>query len=358
MPHVDVLHPGAAVLEDGEASRGRAQAIRVGRSRVARCRRSSARLSARGGRATCPGFEIPARYFQFVRSGDAGAARGGPRAQPPRPADARGAHRAAAGPGAQRPGRDGDAREALALGHVYARGRARTSGRARASGERSSAAARRAAPTIRSGSTPCVRWRSRAAARGGTKRRPRAGVSWRRCAAVRRRSCAKPPRRSRSITSTACAIYALARRFALGSLAATRDGPRRVACAGRQHRLARLERKIGESARNGLLLDVGIAASRRLPGDGCADSARSAYRAAGAASFLVFAPRFLRLSDVCAPYFFVNRSTRPSVSSSFCLPVKNGWQLEQISRCSSGLVERVFHVAPHAQRASTSRYFG
>src|SRR4029077_715768 len=67
---------------------------------------------------------------------------------------------------------------------------------------------------------------------------------------------------------------------------------------------------------------------------------------------------FLRLSDVCAPYFFVNRSTRPSVSSSFCLPVKNGWQLEQISRCSSGLVDRVFHVAPHAQRTSTEWYFG
>ncbi|MNC93063.1 hypothetical protein D3C83_96060 [compost metagenome] len=59
-----------------------------------------------------------------------------------------------------------------------------------------------------------------------------------------------------------------------------------------------------------------------------------------------------------APKRLVNRSTRPSVSSSFCLPVKNGWQLEQISRWSSFLVERVFHVAPHAQRASTSWYFG
>jgi len=38
----------------------------------------------------------------------------------------------------------------------------------------------------------------------------------------------------------------------------------------------------------------------------------------------------LRLSVVCAPYFFVKRSTRPSVSSSFCLPVKNGWQFAQI----------------------------
>ena len=43
----------------------------------------------------------------------------------------------------------------------------------------------------------------------------------------------------------------------------------------------------------------------------------------------------LRPSTVCAPNFFVNRSTRPSVSISFWRPVKNGWQFEQISRCSS-----------------------
>src|SRR3954454_23688180 len=83
-------------------------------------------------------------------------------------------------------------------------------------------------------------------------------------------------------------------------------------------------------------------------------------RAPTAAAFLPFAAfsAAFRLADVCVPYFLVNRSTRPSVSSSFCLPVKNGWQLEQISRCSSGLVERVFHVAPHAQRTSTEWYFG
>jgi hypothetical protein len=69
--------------------------------------------------------------------------------------------------------------------------------------------------------------------------------------------------------------------------------------------------------------------------------------------FLVFAAAF-RLSDVYTPNRFVKRSTRPSVSTSFCRPVKNGWQLLQISRCSSGLVDRVFHVAPHAQRASIS----
>src|SRR5712691_642263 len=30
-------------------------------------------------------------------------------------------------------------------------------------------------------------------------------------------------------------------------------------------------------------------------------------------------------------YFFWKRSTRPAVSTSFCFPVKNGWQFEQIS---------------------------
>jgi hypothetical protein len=72
-----------------------------------------------------------------------------------------------------------------------------------------------------------------------------------------------------------------------------------------------------------------------------------------AVSFFDFAA-FFRLSDVWAPNFFVKRSTRPSVSMSFWRPVKNGWQFEQISRCSSCLVERVFHVFPQAQRASTS----
>jgi len=52
------------------------------------------------------------------------------------------------------------------------------------------------------------------------------------------------------------------------------------------------------------------------------------YLEAAAGFFALFAvlAAFLRLSAVCAPNFFVNRSTRPSVSISFCLPVKNGWQ--------------------------------
>ena len=74
-----------------------------------------------------------------------------------------------------------------------------------------------------------------------------------------------------------------------------------------------------------------------------------------AAGFLTAA---LRAATEMVPNFFVKRSTRPSVSINFCRPVKNGWQAPQISRCSSFLVERVLNVLPHAQRASTSWYFG
>src|SRR6266702_5549821 len=43
------------------------------------------------------------------------------------------------------------------------------------------------------------------------------------------------------------------------------------------------------------------------------------------------------------------RSTRPAVSISFCLPVKKGWQAEQISTTMSPLcVERVSKVVPQA----------
>ena len=55
-----------------------------------------------------------------------------------------------------------------------------------------------------------------------------------------------------------------------------------------------------------------------------------------------------------APYLRVKRSMRPAVSISRCLPVKNGWQFEQISSRSSFLVERVVQVAPQAQWTFTT----
>jgi hypothetical protein len=48
------------------------------------------------------------------------------------------------------------------------------------------------------------------------------------------------------------------------------------------------------------------------------------------------------------PYFWRKRSMRPAVSMSFCLPVKNGWQLLQMSEWIRGTVERVSKVLPHA----------
>ncbi len=56
---------------------------------------------------------------------------------------------------------------------------------------------------------------------------------------------------------------------------------------------------------------------------------------------------FLAASALAAAsaYFLVKRSTRPAVSISFCLPVKKGWQFEQIStRSISPLGRR--HSAP------------
>ena len=57
---------------------------------------------------------------------------------------------------------------------------------------------------------------------------------------------------------------------------------------------------------------------------------------------------------------FLNLSTRPPESTNFCLPVKKGWHLEQMSTRSSPLaspfVERVVTVSPHAQRIVTSLY--
>ena len=191
-------------------------------------------------RGDVPGFEIPARYFQFVRSGDA------------RPLRAVLEHNrldlltlaaltarlldlARRGPDAA-----GDAREALALGHVYARGALEERARELSPRDR---ALPLAARRLRSGP-------DRGAARAGaglppraacTTRRRHAGASWWRCAAARRRSCARRPRRSRFITSTACAIWRSAKAFALRSLESGYDlGWANAA----RYRLARIERKL------------------------------------------------------------------------------------------------------------------
>ncbi len=49
---------------------------------------------------------------------------------------------------------------------------------------------------------------------------------------------------------------------------------------------------------------------------------------------------------------------RPAVSTSFCLPVKKGWQLEQMATLISSIVDLVSNVFPHAHLTTDFRYFG
>lgn len=58
------------------------------------------------------------------------------------------------------------------------------------------------------------------------------------------------------------------------------------------------------------------------------------------------------------PYFCRKRSTRPAVSTSFCFPVKNGWQTLQMSVWISAMVERVWNVFPHAHFTVAVAYSG
>jgi hypothetical protein len=56
---------------------------------------------------------------------------------------------------------------------------------------------------------------------------------------------------------------------------------------------------------------------------------------------------------------FWNRSTWPAVSMIVCLPVKNGWQFEQTSTRSSGLVDPTVHSVPQdPQWTLASKYLG
>jgi len=57
-------------------------------------------------------------------------------------------------------------------------------------------------------------------------------------------------------------------------------------------------------------------------------------------------------------YFRLNRSILPAVSTSFCFPVKNGWQEEQISTLMLLTVERVSMAFPQAQEIAVISYLG
>src|SRR5258708_28959206 len=72
--------------------------------------------------------------------------------------------------------------------------------------------------------------------------------------------------------------------------------------------------------------------STRSDGSGQKDTEKKrAGRARPLQRFLRCGNYFLPAAAGTLAYFFWKRSTRPAVSTSFCLPVKKGWQLEQIS---------------------------
>jgi len=253
MPHVDVLHPARRFWKKGGPRAVVPQAFASALESSCSLQALERQLIGARRKGDVPGFEIPARYFQFVRSGDAG------------PLEAILEHNrldlltlaaitarlldmARTGPESI-----GDAREALALGHVYMRAGLE---------ERAQASFRRALDRCRSprGAFDPLRidvLRALALACRRARRHDEAAASWRELAEMR--GC--PAAIVREATE-ALAIHhehrvhdlTLARQFAFGSLAAADGAAPSIAHAVR-HRLARLERKLGESSRNGELLD-------------------------------------------------------------------------------------------------------
>ena len=164
LPHVDLLHPARRFW--GDAGRG--------------CSLVALEPHLLGARRTgdVPGFEIPARYFQFRALRRCAAAGGGARAQPAGSAVARRLDGASAAPGWPAAG-TATRKEALALGRVYATGgleraRARVVSLAAAHGGRYARARIGALPALALGA--CAGWhaavrRRRGLLAGGCSRR-------------------------------------------------------------------------------------------------------------------------------------------------------------------------------------------
>ena len=263
-PHVDVLHPARRFWKPRDSSphglRGDsgsfvAQAFKPARSGEG-CSLQSLERQIIGARRTgdVPGFEIPGRYFQFVRSGDAG----------PLEAvlehnrldlltlaglTARLLHMARSGPEAI-----SDPREAVALGHVFARGGLD----ARACDSYRRAIDRCCSPRGAYDPVRIDALRALALACRRARQHEEAACCWLELAEM----CGCPAAILREATE-ALAIHhehrardlVLAKRFALGSLAALPGGPRPSLAQAMRHRLDRIERKMGAPAHNGPLLD-------------------------------------------------------------------------------------------------------
>ena len=256
LPHVDVLHPARQFWKP--VARPFSASARGGFSRATADHAQTCSLIALerdilGIRRTgdVPGFEVPGRYFQFVRTGDAD----------PLAAvlehnrrdllslaalTARLFHLARTGPEATR-----DAREAIALGRVYARA---------GLDDRACDAFNHALDRCRSPRGACDPLRIDALrllafTRRRTRRHEEAASCWR--ALLDIRGC--PPAIVREATE-ALAIHhehrvrdlPAARLFALQSLE-TVEGGRPGWTAAVQHRLTRIDRKIGATSEVGSL---------------------------------------------------------------------------------------------------------
>ena len=237
-PHIDVLHPARRFWKEDECSLIALEQQLLGKSRD----------------GDVPGFEIPARYFQFVRTGDAG------------PLVAVLEHNrldlvslaaltsrlleiVSGGPDYA-----DNAREALALGHVYAR--AHADDRALAAYERAvtlSATSR----SQRASLVTADALRALAVAYRRARRFDDAARCW---TALAESGCSNTVERE---AIEALAIHhehrrrdlESARLFAMRNVASARDEVRRGSKETARRRLARIERKIGEAGRAGELLD-------------------------------------------------------------------------------------------------------
>ena len=246
LPHVDVLHPARRFWRNRDVGRSFQGRLDRDPERVAlqkdACSLQALERQIIGARRAgdVPGFEIPGRYFQFVRSADAGPLRA---VLEHNRLDlltlasltARLLHLTRTGPAGAR-----DAREALALGHVYTQAGFE---------ERARAAYRHAIDRCRSprGAYDPIRihaLRMLALAWRRVRRYEEAASCW--CDLLAIRGC--PPQLEREATA-ALAIHHEHRRrdlgsakaFALRSLASGTPPAWREAV---HHRLARLDRKM------------------------------------------------------------------------------------------------------------------
>ena len=228
IPHVDMLHPARRLWRQDEGAEPGCRLTALEQTLCGFVREGDV-----------PGFEIPSRYFHYVRTGDA---RGLAAVMEHNRLDlvslamltARAARLLDDGPASAR-----TAREALGMGRLYER--------AGMIAEACAAFDRAAAHRDADVATRADAWRSYAVLSRRMRRFGDAASAWRRILSLR--GC--PPAIARD-ASEALAVHhehrlrdlQAARRFALQSLSVQATSSRREAA---QHRLARLDRKLGDA---------------------------------------------------------------------------------------------------------------